>query len=448
MKGKISFISLFALLVLVWGGLSAPVALAEKPIKIALLCPMEFMQGKHMWWGAEMAAEEINAQGGIQFGETKRPIELIKVESNEFNSVPDAAMAMERAISRNRADVILGGYRSEAIMAMQDVASQYEKIFMHGGSHPELTKRLEKNWDKYKYCFHTHTPTTIGAIHGNASFQEFIDRLKEVTDIEKPKVALVLEKVMWTEPYKEWVPQWVEEAGGEIVGIWQLSTTASDVSSELTAIRRKGANVIYTVFGGPVGVTFQKQWMDLKIPAAQTGANVQGMSTEFQEATGGKAEYLMTWAALARAPLTEKTIPFWDKYVERNGTTPLHDGVDMYEAVYIVADAIQRCGGVEDTEALIAALENTDLMLPLGRSMFYDKDMNLPPNAPEDKVGTKDVFYPHDRAFGPGFMTTTYLQWQDGEPVPVWPSDWHGISYPNVKKIKIAPWVKEYWRKQ
>ena len=61
-------------------------------------------------------------------------IELIRVDSNEIQSVPDATNAMERAITREKADFVIGGFRSEAVLAMQDVAMDYKKIFLGCGA--------------------------------------------------------------------------------------------------------------------------------------------------------------------------------------------------------------------------------------------------------------------------------------------------------------------------
>jgi branched-chain amino acid transport system substrate-binding protein len=67
-----------------------------RTIKIGVIGPMNFVQGKGHWNGALMAAEEINARGGVQVGKEKMKIELIKADSNEFLSVTDATNAIER----------------------------------------------------------------------------------------------------------------------------------------------------------------------------------------------------------------------------------------------------------------------------------------------------------------------------------------------------------------
>src|SRR3954463_6955172 len=98
--------------------LAAPIALAQGTVKIAIVGPMAFAQGENHWAGAEMARDEINKAGGISVGGKKLKIELVRVDSNEIQSVPDATNAMERAITREKADFVIGGFRSEAVLAM------------------------------------------------------------------------------------------------------------------------------------------------------------------------------------------------------------------------------------------------------------------------------------------------------------------------------------------
>jgi branched-chain amino acid transport system substrate-binding protein len=70
-------------------------AWGAKTIKIGVIGPMQFVQGKGHWNGATMAAEELNAKGGIQVGKKKMKIELVKADSNEILSMTDATNAMD-----------------------------------------------------------------------------------------------------------------------------------------------------------------------------------------------------------------------------------------------------------------------------------------------------------------------------------------------------------------
>ena len=59
-------------------------------IKIGIIGPMNFLQGKGHWNGALMAQDEINAKGGVKVGKKMMNMEVIKADSNEFLSITDA----------------------------------------------------------------------------------------------------------------------------------------------------------------------------------------------------------------------------------------------------------------------------------------------------------------------------------------------------------------------
>src|SRR4030065_1279039 len=91
-------------------------------IKIGVIGPMKFVQGISHWNGAVMAADEINAKGGVKVGNKMMKIKLIKADSNEFINVTDATNAMERLITTDKVDFVEGGFRTEAVLPMQDTA--------------------------------------------------------------------------------------------------------------------------------------------------------------------------------------------------------------------------------------------------------------------------------------------------------------------------------------
>src|SRR4030042_5633001 len=117
-------------------------------IKIGVIGPMKFVQGQGHWNGAIMAAEEINAKGGIQVGDKKMKIKLIQADSNEFITVTDATNAMERLMTQDKVDFVVGGFRTEAVLVMRDIAMENKKIFFGcGAAHNELCDRVAKNYN-------------------------------------------------------------------------------------------------------------------------------------------------------------------------------------------------------------------------------------------------------------------------------------------------------------
>jgi len=415
-------------------------ARAADTIKIGVIGPMNFTQGQGHWNGATMAAEEINAKGGVQVGQKKMMIELVKADSNEFINLTDATNAMERLMTQNKVDFVVGGFRTEAVMAMQDIAMDYKKIFIGcGAAHPELCLRVAKDYNKYKYFFRG-TPFnsmflvqtsfihlgTVGAI------------LKKSLNLPQVKIAVVGEKAVWTEPMIKAAEDTIPKMGMEVAGIWQPSDKATDVTAELSAIQRSGAHIIFTMFSASVGITFARQAGELKVPAVQVGINVEAQKDGFWQATQGMGNYVMTLNTYARGvEYNELTSPFVDTYVKRFNETPTYNA-DTYSAIkYSLVPAIEKTATL-DADKLVAFMENQEHMVPSGK-IGYLKDAEGRPL--------------HELRWGPGYLTSLGVQWQDRELKGVWPNQWKPtpeapeITYKGIVPYKIPPWVIEAYKK-
>ena len=401
-------------------------AWGAKSIKIGVIGPMAFTQGEGHWNGATLAAEEINAKGGILVGNTRHPVELVKADSNEFLSIPDATNAMELAITRHKVDFLTGGFRTEAVLVMQDIAMDYKKIFMGcGAAHPELCDRVTKDYDRYKYWFRVTPINSKYLVKVDFILLGMVAKIMAMQlNIPKIKVAVIAEKAVWAEPIINIAQANLPKMGMEIVGVWRPSATATDVTAELSAIQRSGAHVIFTTFSSSVGIPFAKQWGELKVPAAPVGINVEAQKDGFWAATGGKGNYHLTINTYARVKITDATIPFFDKYVKRFGESPTYNS-GTYEALYVLADAAERAGTL-DADKMVAELEKTDRQGTAGRLVF-------------DKT--------HDVTWGPNYITAVGYQWQDGEGKCVWPVNWEGITYEGGVPYKIPSWVVEHYKK-
>jgi branched-chain amino acid transport system substrate-binding protein len=409
-------------------------------IKIGVIGPMNFMQGKGHWNGATMAADEINGMGGIQVGGKKMKIELVKADSNEFLNITDATNAMERLMTQDKVDFVVGGFRTEAVLAMQDIAMEYKKIFIGcGAAHPELCERVAQKYDFYKYFFRG-TPFnskflvktsfihlgTVGAI------------LKKSLNLPSLKVAVVAEKAMWVEPMVKAAEGYIPKMGMEVVGVWRPSPVATDVTAELSAIQRSGAQVIFTIFSSSVGIPFARQAGELKIPAVQVGINVEAQKDGFWQATQGMGNYVFTMNTYARdVEYNELTKPFVDTYVKEFNETPTYTA-DTYAAIkYGLAPAIEKVGSL-DADKLVAFMENDEHKVPSGVVAYIKDEQGRPL---------------HDLKWGPGYLTSLGVQWQDGESKGVWPNKWKAtpeapeVTYKGIVDYKIPPWVVEAYKK-
>jgi branched-chain amino acid transport system substrate-binding protein len=347
---------------------------------------------------------------------------------------------MELLTTRENVDFVVGGFRSEAVLAMQDIAMDYKKIFIGcGAAHPELCTRVAEDYDRYKYFFRG-TPfnstflvrtafihmATVGAI------------LKKTLDIPKVRVAVVAEKASWADPLIPAAEGFIPKLGMEISGIWRPSPVATDVTAELSAIQRANTQLILTFFSASVGIPFARQAGELKIPAALVGINVEAQKDGFWEATQGMGNYSMTLNTYNMGTeYNELTKPFLDAYYKRFGETPTYTA-DTYSAIkYAIVPAVENTGTL-DPDKLVAFMENDEHLVPSGKVAYF-KDAEGRPL--------------HDLKWGPGYLTSLGVQWQDGKQVAVWPYKWKAaegapeVTYKGVVPYKIAPWVIEAYKK-
>ena len=382
-------------------------ALAQNTIKIAILGPMAFVQGEHHWNGAEMARDEINKAGGINVGGKKMQIELVRADTNEIQSVPDATNAVERVITRDKVDVLIGGFRSEAVLAMQEVAMDYKKLFLGvGAAHSKLGLNVEQNYERYKYWFRVAPTKDVDLARTLFAVMNSIgDQIRKDLKTDSPKVAILAEKAVWTEGLIAAAQKNLPAMKMEVVGLWQPSAVATDVTAELSAIDRAGAQIVFTILSGPVGISVGRQMGERGMKAVAWGINVEGQKEEFWQAAAGKAQFVSTLDTYAEVEFTPKTVPFVRAYKERFKKAPTYTAA-TYDAIMILKTAIEAEKTI-NADKIVAHIEKSE-HVGTGAVATFDKR--------------------HDLVWAVGKTSGIAVQWQDGKKVPFWPPQVKGMQ--------------------
>lgn len=389
--------------------LAAPLVSAQDTIKIGVVGPMAYVQGENHWMGAELARDDINKAGGISVGGKKMKVELIRADTNELQSVSDATNAMERVITRDKVDFVVGGFRSEAVLAMQEVAMDYKKLFLGcGAADAKLGQNVETNYDRYKYWFRV-TPTksadlgrTLFAVLGSIAGQIRADLKKQT-----PKVAIVAEKVVWTQGIVKALQANLPKMKMEVVGLWQPSPTATDVTAELSAIDRAGADIVFTAVSGPVGIVLGRQMGERKMKAIAFGINVEAQKDGFWEATAGKGNFVSTLDTYGMVEVSPKMIPFMKEFQARFHKSPTYNAA-TYDAIMDLKIAIEQAGST-NADKLVPVLEGfKDVVGTAGTLPAWDKR--------------------HDPVWAIGKSSGIAVEWQDGKKVPFWPPRVKGMQ--------------------
>jgi len=367
-----------------------------QPIKIGVFRNM-LIQGKGMEEAAKMAMEEINDAGGV-LGRR-----IVLVFGDEGTDPATGTAEMERIITVEGVDFVVGGFRTEILFPAREIAMDHKKILITTGAatnelyncfgsllkkptgesyfpcHKCLYCDEKDNTTRYKYMFRVMPPnSTLLFLRTLIPYIKFhlVPNVLGGTPESKLKVAAVIEDLTWADTvanvWRDLFPVVFSTPEGltmDPVYLARPSNTETDFSGILTTIKDKGAKLILHAFSGEAGMAYIRQWAEMKIPAVAIGVNVLSQNNEMWPDTGGKCEYEAFLSSPPRVPMTPGLIPWWDRYVERWGHDPLYTSLGTYDALYTLKFGMEAAG-TTDRDAVVAALEPSERMTLMGRAKF------------------------------------------------------------------------------
>jgi branched-chain amino acid transport system substrate-binding protein len=376
-------------------GLSAT-ALADEPIRIGVIGEESAVAGASITKAAQLAADDINAHGGIG----GRQVQVLTYD--DHSSAPEGVRAFQRAVSQDKVVAVIASYISEVALAIEPWSARLHMPFITpGAASNEISKQVHKDYDAYKYTFHGWMTSAFIA-------QSICDAQHDllVTGLHMKTAVVMSEDAAWTKPLDERYLECLPKAGFDVLDHIRFNPDTTDFTPIFNEIEGKKPDVIITGISH-VGVQPTVQWHDQQVPIPMVGQSSQATTSVFWKDTNGAADGVVTASAAAPGTAsTPLTIPFTEAYQKRFGASPAYSGYTTYDMVHIIAEAVQRAGST-DADKLVTALEATDHVGVIGHEQFYGKD---------------DPFT-HALKYGPGLVTGVMLQWQDGKQVTLWPAD-------------------------
>ena len=356
------FSVLFAAVCVVAGLTATPVIAQTKPIRIGVSTAMQLQVGRDTQEGLKMAIDDINAQGGV----LGRKLEMVVADETEN---PETGIsAIKKLTADEKVDVLIGGYTSGVTLAQLPHISAAKTIYLGvGAASPSTNAKVKTDYDNYKYIFRVGP---INAAHQARQMTVFIsDFVKGELGINK--VAIVGENAKWVQDLVPLLKKGATEAGVDVRATEFFDAQTSDFSPLFSKVKDSGAQFMVVVLSHASSDIFAKQWYDSRFPMPYGGIDVKSMDGDFCERIGGKSVGEMAANFAVRAPLTPKTIPFFDEFKKRTNRSPVYTAFGANDAVYIYADAVKRAGST-DTNAVIKALEKTSYVGIPGTIEFDD----------------------------------------------------------------------------
>jgi branched-chain amino acid transport system substrate-binding protein len=385
-------------------------ALAADAIKIGVIAEAQAIAGASIPQAAQMAADEINAKGGVD----GRKIEIVPYDNH--SSSADSVRAFQRAVNEDKVNIVIASYISEVVLALEPWASRLKTPFITpGAASNEISKSVHADYDKNKYTFHGYLTSAALAL-------SVCDAAKELLVDEKHmKTAVIMsEDAAWTKPLDVGYEECLPKIGLKVLDHIRFSPDTTDFTPIFNQIEAAKPDVIITGISH-VGVQPTVQWKNQQVPIPMLGISSQATNSTFGRDTNDAANgVLYQGVSGPGVAVTPKSIPFAEGFKTKFGNYPSYAGYTAYDEVYFIADAVKRAGSI-DADKLVDALEKTDWEGTIGRIQFYGKD---------------DPFT-HSIKYGKGLITGLMLQWQDGQQVAVWPKEVAKaqIKFPSFIKV-------------
>ena len=330
--------------------LAAPGAFAQtKPIRIGVPTVMQLQVGRDTQDALKMAIEDINAKGGV----LGRPLEMVVADETEN---PETGIsAIKKLTADEKVDVLIGGYTSGVTLAQLPHISSAKTIYLNVGSaSPSTNAKVKTDYDNYKYIFRVGP---LNAAHQARQLTTFISEFVK-GELGITKIAIVGENAKWVQDLVPLLKKGATEAGADVRATEFFDAQTSDFSPLFSKVKDSGAQYLVVVLSHASSDIFAKQWHDSRFPMPYGGIDVKSMDGDFCDRIGGKSVGAMAANFAVRAPLTPKTVPFFDEFRKRTTRSPVYTAFGANDAVYIYAEAVKRAGTTE-TNAVIKELEKT-----------------------------------------------------------------------------------------
>ncbi len=327
--------SLFTLTLL--AGITAaagPAAAQGNPIKIGAILPLTGSGASYGVWmkgGAEMAAEEINAAGGI----AGRKLEVIY--EDHAADASKAVNAMRRLVEVEKVPFSLTSYSSPTL-AVQPIAAQNKVVIMNGGGQSDNLAGKD-----YLYNNIPVVSNEVGVIAAWLA-----------KDKKRANAVLIVANDEAGRNSAKTFREKFGAAGGKVLAEEQVALDATDFRAQLAKVKARGGDLLYiSSYGRNVSIIAdQARELGITIPTAGTSWVLVPETFKSKGAEG---------MLVTKLPFDPNTA-FAKKFKEKYKTDAGFFAVQYYSATMIFAkaaeEAMKKSGGALTGEGVKNAIES------------------------------------------------------------------------------------------
>ena len=332
--------------------------------------------GKDIWQSAVLAAEEINAEGGIYVADLGKKVPITLIQGDDESTREGGQKAVSKLITQDGVDLLVGGFSSAVVSAHQSIVAEHQVPYIiTGASTPLTTRRTDVDTSMmFHFCPTTDDYGVVTTLFVDDVIRSALTAKFDYPEERPIRLALIYQDSPFGKGQQTAVIRTIEEMNLsiEIVAEESFKMGETDFRTILTTVKAAQPDVIYpsTFLNEQISLVIQAR-RDLGIDTIFLAVECND-DPDYYTGLGTFGEYSVIESrfspyTMPAGPLESPVSTFWESYKARWGAPPSMMGAGTYEGVYIAKAAIESAGTREKgaVTSAIATIELPQIIEPM-----------------------------------------------------------------------------------
>ncbi|AXT26566.1 hypothetical protein D1823_08235 [Ruegeria sp. AD91A] len=408
---------------------------AGAEIKVGFIGSLSSDTGLSTLRGAEIAIEELNANGGVM----GQQITLVSADTGQDPT--EGIRAYEYLAETEEVDFIISGSIDDVSLGWLPRMQEYRIPTLDTWTSyiGIIDMVVEDPEGMAPYFMNIASDEALATLYINFG----ADVLKEKMGWDS--VVILAEDTAFGEAITGLVTEALAPVAGiEVKDIITYDVATVDFAPIFSRAQDTGADFIYQVSSVNSQVV-SSQYVKLQVPMAMTGVNVAALGMEYWEDTGGAGGGISTLSPIPSVGfrLDPASQEFVDTYQAKYDSRPLlphFNGFNAYHGLKQAMAAAEEAGGFDNVEGWADAMKKQDLVLELDgqlwlRYAFWGDDEVEPVTG---RTYPHNIRFDLSEPFDDAAPSMVVVQWyEDGTAAVVYPEKYA------TGEFTLPSWVKQ-----
>ena len=322
--------------------------------------------GRDVWQSAQLAADEINARGGVFVKSLGKNMTIELVQGDDESTREGGQKAVTKMITDDRIDLLTGGFSSAVVTAHQSIVAEHGiPYIITGASSSTVTRRTDINTSM---MFHLAPITDASAAAGTIFIDEVMRpevNAKFSRPADQPlRLAVIYQDSPFGKGALDSIKSTIASKGlkVQVVAEEPFKMGETDYRTLLTSVKAKSPDAVYPI-----------AFLNEEVPMLTQARRDVGLNTiflavecvddpDYYKGLGQYGDFSIIQSrfsayAIPQGPISGNVEKYRNDYEARFGASPGMMGAATYEGVYVAAAALEQAG-TTDKGALINALNS------------------------------------------------------------------------------------------